>query len=109
MSLWVAIMHCMRRWVNVLGLIFGMIGVVIIFFWGPPQPSFEEMGLAPDGDSPIAAQDGKTVAEVNAETAAMKEHYLRMSQLGLAFVFVGFGCQLIAVWPVGFGPNRAKK
>jgi len=33
----------MRRWLNVIGLIFGMIGVVIIFVWGPPQPSFQKV------------------------------------------------------------------
>ena len=31
-------------WLNVVGLIFGMLGVVILFWWGPPQPSFEPSG-----------------------------------------------------------------
>jgi hypothetical protein len=90
-----------RRWLNPLGLILGMIGVVLIFFWGPPQPSFEGASLSYslNPDYPMPDKGGKTVAEFNAEQAATKELYQHISQLGLGFVFVGFGCQLIAVWP----------
>jgi hypothetical protein len=90
----------MRRWMNVFGLIFGMIGVVIIFLWGPPQPSFQQgvwVGLNPG--TRLLDRGGKTVAEIDAETAATKTFYQHMSQLGLVFIFIGFGCQLIAVWP----------
>jgi hypothetical protein len=79
----------MRRRLNALGLILGMIGVVIIFSWGWPQPSFEGESLTPD-----------TSAEYKAELKAQKEGYVLMSQIGLGFVFVGFGLQLIAVWPL---------
>jgi hypothetical protein len=90
----------MRRWLNVIGLIFGMIGVVIIFLWGPPQPSFQQgvwVGLNPG--TRLQDRGGKTVAEIDAETAATKTFYQHMSQLGLVFIFIGFGCQLIAVRP----------
>ncbi len=29
----------MLAWLNTIGLILGMIGVAMIFKWGPPQPS----------------------------------------------------------------------
>ena len=35
------------RLLNTVGLVLGMLGVLIIFIWGPPQPDFEEhVGLA---------------------------------------------------------------
>jgi hypothetical protein len=85
----------LRRWLNALGLILGMIGVVIIFVWGPPQPSFQRgvwMGL--QGGTRLPAQGGKTVDEISAETAEKEGNYRFMSRLGLGFVFLGFGCQL---------------
>src|SRR4029077_14283723 len=30
------------RWLNTIGLAFGIVGVLIIFRWGPPQPNFDE-------------------------------------------------------------------
>jgi len=84
----------MRRWLNVIGLIFGMIGVVIIFVWGPPQRSFQKVTSSVGRND----QAGK-IAEINAETAAKEVFYQHMSQVGLACVFIGFGCQLIAVLP----------
>ena len=34
-------MSGIARLVNATGLVLGMIGVLMIFIWGPPQPSFE--------------------------------------------------------------------
>ena len=31
----------MSKWLSTIGLILGIVGVVLIFIWGPPQPSFE--------------------------------------------------------------------
>jgi hypothetical protein len=36
---------------NALGLFLGMIGVLMIFIWGPPQPSFEGEVLTPTATS----------------------------------------------------------
>jgi hypothetical protein len=30
------------QWLNSIGLVFGMAGVVLLFVRGPPQPTFEE-------------------------------------------------------------------
>ena len=29
------------RWLNTIGLLLGMAGVVILFIWGPPQPDLD--------------------------------------------------------------------
>jgi hypothetical protein len=88
----------MRRWLNPLGLIFGMIGVVIIFIWGPPQPSFQKGEALVTQESNVLP-NGQTVKQRDAEIAAKERHYKHLSQVGLIFVFVGFACQLGAVWP----------
>jgi hypothetical protein len=87
-----------RGWVrhlNALGLVLGMVGVVLIFIWGPPQPSFEQ-SVAIGLEAPTVLADGKTVAQYDEVVAANKQLYKRMSQIGLALIFVGFGCQLFA-------------
>ena len=90
----------MVKWLNVMGLICGMLGVVFIFIWGPPQPSFEQ-GMPLGLEDATRLPSGKTVAEFNAETAAAKQRYALMSNIGLALIFVGFGCQMVASWPRG--------
>jgi hypothetical protein len=46
---------------NTIGLVFGLVGVVIIFIWGPPQPQLEEgVGRGLENDTPID-ENGKTV------------------------------------------------
>ena len=82
---------------NTLGLIFGMIGVLLIFRWGPPQPSLEEgVGRGLEDQTPM--KDGRTVAEHNAETRELRAKHNRMSRAGLLFVFVGFALQLWGTW-----------
>jgi hypothetical protein len=58
------------------GLILGMIGVIILFFWGPPQPAFQEY-----------------VSEH--EDAG---HKLSLSRIGLFLIFIGFAFQSIDAW-----------
>ncbi|MGO8847535.1 MAG: hypothetical protein ACLQFI_19810 [Methylocella sp.] len=87
----------MIKTLNMAGLALGMVGVAFIFFWGPPQPSFEQgvsLGLA-DG-TPLS--DGRTVAQHNIETAATKRRYKCLSLLGLIFIFLGFLLQFVALF-----------
>jgi hypothetical protein len=78
-------MSCAAKLVNATGLALGMIGVVVIFKWGPPQPSFE-------GDSMLleSTDTKKLVAE--------RKTYERLSRVGLALIGFGFAFQLCAVW-----------
>lgn len=85
------------RCLNTLGLILGMLGVLLIFRWGPPQPSLEEgVGLGLEAGTPM--EDGRTVAEHNADVRALRAKHNRMSKTGLLLVFVGFGLQLWGTW-----------
>jgi hypothetical protein len=85
------------RWLNVVGLTFGMIGVLLIFIWGPPQPSFQR-GVPLVLEDSNVLPNGKTVKQNNEDIAAQERFYRMMSQLGLVLIFVGFGCQLVASW-----------
>jgi hypothetical protein len=83
---------------NTIGLALGMIGVIIIFIFGPPQPTLEHgvsMGLE---DSTPIDPTGKTVAEYNQEVEKRRRKHSVMSKLGLALIFLGFGFQIWATW-----------
>ena len=82
---------------STVGLVLGMIGVLIIFLFGPPQPSFEEgVGVGLEDGTPLG--DGRTVADHNAEVRRKRRRHSILSKVGLGLVFIGFGLQLWAVW-----------
>jgi hypothetical protein len=90
-------MNQMAAWLNTLGLCLGMWGVVMVFIWGFPQPSFEEgepLGL----ESQNLLEDERTVEQRNEDTKRKKRFYKIMSQIGLGCIFGGFLLQLIAQW-----------
>jgi hypothetical protein len=79
---------------NIAGLVVGIIGVAIIFRFGPPQPNLEtgvSIGLLPG--TPFG-KDGRTVADHNCEVERTRRLHSRMSKVGLALVIVGFALQL---------------
>jgi hypothetical protein len=83
---------------NSIGLVLAMIGVVIVFFFGPPQPPLEPgVNLALEDLTPID-ESGKTVAEYNREVEAERRRYSRLSKFGLALIFLGFAFQLCSIW-----------
>jgi uncharacterized membrane protein len=80
------------KWLNMAGLVLGMAGVVVIFIWGPPQPTFDEdpheiPGLPPTPHSIAAAR----------REGRLKRRHQLMSSIGLALVFLGFAVQFAAV------------
>jgi hypothetical protein len=76
------------QWLNTIGLVLGMVGVVILFIWGPPQPDFIE------GDVYVASDN----TEIAARVKRLKRWHTGMSRIGLVLIGVGFGAQLLAVW-----------
>ena len=75
----------------------GMAGVVVLFIWGPPQPSHDSgVGLALE-DGTVLSSSGRTVAEHNRNVENRRRFYTGMSRLGLALIFLGFLCQFVAV------------
>ena len=84
--------------VNTIGLCFGIVGVAMIFFWGPPQPILDSgMGLGLEDETQID-DSGKTVAEYDKEISARRCRHWVVSGLGLGFVGFGFVLQLLATW-----------
>ena len=82
---------------NSVGLVLSMIGVLLIFCFGPPMPDLEHgVGLALDEGTRLA--DGRTVAEHNADRLRLRIRHSRISQAGLLLVFAGFSLQLWATW-----------
>jgi hypothetical protein len=82
---------------NTIGLVLGLIGVGLIFVWGPPQPQLEEgIGLGLEDGTPL--DNGLTVAQHNAIVRRRRCRHTVLSRVGLGLVFLGFLSQLFAVW-----------
>jgi len=86
-----------QRCLNSVGLGLGMLGVVILFFYGPPQPNLESgVGLGLEDATPLG--DGRTVADHNRDTERLRGRHAVLSKIGLGLVGIGFALQFVAVW-----------
>lgn len=84
--------------VSSIGLILGIIGVVFIFIWGPPQPKLTPgVSLGLESGTQIN-NTGKTVADYNREVEKRRKCHTLMSRFGLFLILIGFVFQLWAVW-----------
>lgn len=72
-----------RRWLNAAGLLVGIIGVVIVWHYGWPQPTF------PRHVSLVTQQD------LSAQADAAEAHYRHMATLGLVLIVAGFLLQFL--------------
>ena len=88
----------MQPWLNTIGLALGIIRVVLIFKWGPPQPQLTE-GVSIGISARNVLPSGKTVAEPDAEIRARRSLHLWRSRIGLGMILIGFVLQLIGTWP----------
>ncbi len=77
--------------INSIGLIFDIVGVVILFYFGPPT-----LNITRDGYKilPFISNDD---AETK-KNKALAEKHDRFSQLGLKLLFLGFAFQLVSNW-----------
>jgi len=83
------------RLLNTIGLALGIIGVLFLFVWGPPQPSFERgVSLGIEDATPID-KTGKTVADHNREVEAKRKFYTTMADVGLCLIIVGFRATVV--------------
>ena len=82
---------------NTCGLISNMAGVVLLFFYGFPQPTHdEEVTVTVEPHKEVA--EGRIAADVMEETRLRKKVYLSMSLAALLLMVSGFGAQLLALW-----------
>ena len=82
---------------NTCGLISNMAGVVLLFFYGFPQPTHdEEVTVTVEPHKKVA--EGRIAADVMEETRLRKKFYLSMSLVALLLMVGGFGVQLLALW-----------
>jgi hypothetical protein len=81
------------------GLIANMAGVVVLFFYGFPQPTHDEQAvIAVTAEPHEEMKDGKKAVEVMQEARQRKKFYLSMSVVALILMLGGFGAQLAALW-----------
>lgn len=82
---------------NSIGLVLDMVGVLIIFRFGPPQPNLETgIGLGLEDGNVLS--DGRTVAQRDREVERARKIHSNMSKCGLTLIFIGFAFQLWAMW-----------
>lgn len=80
---------------NMIGLVLNIIGVAIIFIWGPPQPSFE-------GSPPLVLEDntlltnGLRAKEEQEAKRKQKNRHKLYSSLGILLILLGFVFQCAA-------------
>jgi hypothetical protein len=68
--------HLTAPLLNAAGLVLGMLGVLILFFWGPPQPNFEEgvsLTLMPDD-----VVDGRKISDLDRTTRRLRRRHAIM-------------------------------
>jgi hypothetical protein len=82
---------------NQVGLFLGLIGVVLIFIWGPPQPSLEE-GVALGLELGTPMPGGGTVADHNRAVRRRRVRHEILSRVGLGLIALGFAAQFIATF-----------
>lgn len=77
--------------INSIGLISDMVGVVILFYFGPPT-----LDITRDGYK-ILPFNPNDDAETEKNKALAKKHDL-FSKIGLGLLFLGFLLQLVSNW-----------
>jgi hypothetical protein len=83
---------------NTIGISLGLVGVIIIFIWGPPQPQLEEgVGIGVSDNTPID-KSGKTAKQFNEEIKKRRRRHDVLSRVGLGLIFIGFIFQLWGTW-----------
>ncbi|ECA4267747.1 hypothetical protein Q0A17_21205 [Citrobacter sp. S2-9] len=82
---------------NTFGLCLNIVGVVLIFFFGLPQPSHDEEVSLGVGEGTVFA-DGRTAKSMMDEVRRRKKRYQRRAFLALTLMLLGFLFQLVSIW-----------
>jgi len=80
-----------------IGLSLDIVGVILIFIWGPPMPDMQgSVGLAVESGTPLG--DGTTVADEEKKQLQRRKIHNIISRVGLGIIGVGFLLQLVSQW-----------
>ena len=80
---------------NRIGLVAGILGVAVIFVWGPPQPDLSS-GVSLGLEDGTVLPNGRTVADHNRAVGTRRTRHVVLSRVGLGLVGIGFLCQYAA-------------
>ncbi len=84
---------------NQIGLALCITGTSIIFFWGPPQPTFQTGTFLQVSDN-TPSSNGKTAKENDIDIIRNKKLHSLMSKIGMILIVIGFIFQAIATEPI---------
>ena len=80
---------------TITGLLLDIIGVVIVWRFALPQPTFEKgTGIAVEDNTPVGP-NGETAAEKDRRTESSRQIYRRIAFIGLILIVLGFLLQLL--------------
>ena len=80
-----------------IGLSLDIVGVILIFIWGPPMPDMQgSVGRAVESGTPLG--DGTTVADEEKKQLQRRKTHNIISRVGLGIIGVGFLLQLVSPW-----------
>ena len=82
---------------NTVGLGLNIFGVVLIFFFGLPQPSHDEGVSIGLGENDVF-EDGTSVKEINEKIRKRKAVYKGFAFFALSLMLLGFILQLLSIW-----------
>ena len=82
---------------NRFGLVLSILGVLLMFIFGPPQPDHNE-GFGMALESATVLSDGRTVDEHNKDVAKRKQLYSFSSKFALGLIGIGFCFQLVSTY-----------
>jgi hypothetical protein len=81
---------------EVVGVVLNILGTILLFFFGFPQPDFDtSVGLAVEDNTPV--ENGLTARQYDKKIRQKMQKYKRMSYLALSLLLIGFILQLAAL------------
>lgn len=83
---------------NAIGLISNIFGVILIFFFGLPQPSHDE-GVSLGLEENTRLNDGTTVKQRNLKIKRRRLIYKFLACLALVLMLMGFALQFLSIIP----------
>ena len=80
----------------IIGLTLDIIGVGILFFFGPPQPDLSD-GVSIGAENNTVLSDGRTVKEREQEKTLLQAKYRCWSKFALFLIILGFSFQIFGI------------